>query len=384
MAAADAQVLIKNLGSLVRGLRRLGFSLGQADLSAAVEGLTVAHAQDMDSFRSVLVALWCKSPQEIDLMNQAFLQWVLLLSRPDLGPLSEHTLLAALAQRHQQQRGMVRPSWWPDSEGSPAENESTLVLTQGASRSEVLQYEPLERLTDEEIAWLISWYRPRKPLLMRAYMVHKSEHGQFFSPSFTIRYGREGSEWVRMHFDDRMTEPLRLTVLIDMSGSMSAFHRPLLQFMHAMMRHQRGLSVYAFSTRLTSLTRSLRHFYVERALEEASGFVMDRGGGTRIAESVETLWRRERGRGLTARSTVVLVSDGFEDGDGRDLRRWSARLEHYVSGRFHWWNPYSTEDPKSSAVPSVKALADHTAYTGIANFHALNQAWAQLDRFSAL
>lgn len=384
MATADAQVLIKNLRSLLRGLRRLGFILGHADLSAAVEALTVSRAQDMDSFYAVLVVLWCKTPQEIELMSQAFIQWVLLLSRPDGGPLSEHTLLAALAERHGKQRGAAHPSWWSDSQETFTDPSGSLVLTQGASRSEVLQHEPLDRLTDEEIAWLITWYRPRKPLMMQAYMVHKSDNGRFFSPSFTIRYGREGSEWVRMHFDDRTNEPLRLTVLIDMSGSMAAFHRPLLQFMHAMMRHQRGLSVYAFSTRLTSLTRSLRHFYVERALEDASALVVDRGGGTRIAESVESLWRRERGRGLTARSTVVLVSDGFEDGDGQLLRRWSARLEHYVSGRFYWWNPYSLEDPKTSAVPSVQALAAHAVYTGIANFQALSRAWSQLDRPSAL
>lgn len=380
--APDVHVLVQNLSGLWRGLRRLNFSLGTEDLAAAIRALEVAGVRDQDTFFSVLKIVWCKKETEVKLFELVFLEWLMLLRQPSARPFVEETFLASVARRRRQEAVLTHPSWYPGT--AELQSESMVGVALGASSQEVLADRRLDRLTDEELSGLMRWYRPKKPLVMPSYVTSSASRGRFWSPSGTMRYGREGTEWIRLYYSQRIMEPLALTVLLDMSGSMAAFQRPLVQFLHAMMRHERGLSVYAFSTRLTSLTRALKLFSADRALAEVSDLTPDRGGGTRIAASLEDLWRRQRGHGLTARSTLLLVSDGFDDGDGTDLNRWAGRLAQYLGGRLHWWNPYQSANAGAGTFPSIAALAAHSIYTAIPNFQALAEAWAKLDRQPAL
>jgi uncharacterized protein with von Willebrand factor type A (vWA) domain len=336
---------------------------------------------DQETFRQVLEAVWCKRAEDIAWFRMAFGQWVLLLNHPS-SPSVQETYLASLARQRRDPGVLANPSWYAPRPGQP--NVQALAITQGSSRREVLAGKRLERLTDDELFWLMGLYRPRVALTEPTYLQRPESRGTMLNPGETMRQGREGTEWVRLYFDRRVSEPLHLTVLLDMSGSTAAAHRPFLQFLHAMMRHQRHLTVYGFSTRLTSLTQALRQFSVDRALADVAVATPDRGGGTRIADSLEALWRRERGRGLTARSTLVLISDGFEEGDGLELGRWASRLNRYVHGRFFWWIPFMTGDPHQVQTPSVTALAAQTRPVPVTNFRDLNQAWNHLDRRPAV
>lgn len=383
MAADSINVLVRNLAGFMRGLRRLNFPLGTRELSVAIQALEAVDVRDEDEVRRVLELVWCKSVHDIFWFRLAFKQWTLLARRPDLAGVPVETYLASLARQRRQDGTLSNPSWLPagaDVESLP----SGIPISHGASRREILSQMRLERLTDEEMGWLMALYRPRRPLTMASYLGTPALRGRTWSPQETMRQGREGSEWIRLYFERHRPQPLALTVLLDLSGSMASFQRPMLQFMHGMMRHERGLCVYGFSTRLTPLTAALKRFHVDRALAEISFSTPDRGGGTRIGQSLETLWRQHRGHGISARSTIVLISDGFEEGDGRSLDRWAGRLARYTSGRLLWWNPLGAPDPQELATPSVVALAAHSLYTAIPDFRTLARAWAALDRQPAL
>ena len=381
MAPDDMPVLVKNLASLMRALRRLHFPLGTRDLLLAVQALEITGAHNEAAMQAVLEAVWCKGVEDIAWFRLAFRQWAMLARRPGGAPVE--TYMASLARQRRTDGAATHPSWLAGDAGT-TRGAADISLAHGASRREVLSHERLERLTDDELAWLMALYRPRTPLMMPSYLGKPGVDGHVWSPQHTVRYGREGSEWMRLYFERPRPEPLLLTVLLDMSGSMAVFQRPLLLFLHAMMRHQRGLAVYGFSTRLTRLTEALRRFHVDRALSEIAASVPDRGGGTRIADSLELLWRRERGRGISPRSTVVLVSDGFEAGDGTLTAQWAGRLAQFTGGRLYWWSPLTIENPRGLKTPSSAALARHSIYAAIPHFEALVQAWAKLDRQPAL
>ena len=51
--------------------------------------------------------------------------------------------------------------------------------------------------------------------------------------------------------------PRKLVVLCDVSGSMEAYARALLLFLHAVVGTGRGVEAFAFGTRLTRLTPEL-------------------------------------------------------------------------------------------------------------------------------
>lgn len=147
-----------------------------------------------------------------------------------------------------------------------------------------------------------------------------------------------GGDPIEQTFRRRIDVPRKLVVLCDVSGSMEAYTRALLLFLHAAVGSGRGVDVFAFGTRLTRLTDEFRTRDPERALAAATGRVVDWAGGTRIGESLKTfndVWGR---RALTRGAAVVIVSDGWERQDVDLVAREMARL-HRAAYAIVWVNP---------------------------------------------
>ncbi|MCY0877479.1 MAG: VWA domain-containing protein [Firmicutes bacterium] len=373
----DARVLVDNLGVLMRGLRRAHFPLGTADLKDALKALQCVNLADPVEVEAALAALWCRDWPSRQVFRAAFEQWVMLLLRQSPDVVGLRTYLAEVASRRRDASKMGGVSWFPQPADGELANE-TVSFGVGATRDEVWRYRPLDRLSDDELHQLLTWYRPRRPLQGWARLYDAKPTGRRLNLGETMRRGREGSEWVRMYFDRPRLEPLRVTLLLDLSGSTQHYHRPLLQFLHAMMRHERALEVYGFSTRLTRLTPALRLTSVDRALAEVAALAPHRGGGTRIGDSLKDLWERERGRGIGGRSTLVVISDGFDE-ESEDLDRWLSRWAGYLHGRVHWWHP-GPSDPRQSRIASVRTLAKHTRVWRIFTLNALGKAWEALQQ----
>jgi uncharacterized protein len=147
-----------------------------------------------------------------------------------------------------------------------------------------------------------------------------------------------GGDPIEQTFRRRVEAPRKLVLLCDVSGSMEAYTRALVLFLHAAIGSGRGVEVFAFGTRLTRLTDELRTRDPERALEAATGRVVDWAGGTRIGASLKTfndVWGR---RALTRGAAVVIVSDGWEREDVSLIDREMARL-HRAAYAIVWVNP---------------------------------------------
>ena len=80
--------------------------------------------------------------------------------------------------------------------------------------------------------------------------------------------------------------------LVDVSGSMEPYARPLIFFSQAARQASSRVEAFAFGTRLTRLTRELGERDPARALERASRAVPDWAGGTRIGENLRRTERR--------------------------------------------------------------------------------------------
>ncbi len=97
-----------------------------------------------------------------------------------------------------------------------------------------------------------------------------------------------------------------LVVLADISGSMSQYTRIFLHFLHALTEKRRRVHTFAFGTRLTNLTRQMRHRDPDEALADCSAAVKDWSGGTRIGDTLHEfnrLWSRRvlgAGRGRSS------------------------------------------------------------------------------------
>lgn len=146
-----------------------------------------------------------------------------------------------------------------------------------------------------------------------------------------------------------------LVLVLDVSGSMSAYARALVQFGYAALRAGQRVEVFCFGTRLTRVTRALRSSDPDAALSGVAATVVDWSGGTRIGESLKQLVDGY-GQTIALRGAVCVVcSDGLERGDpdvlGAQMAR-VARLAHKVV----WVNPLKG-DPRYEPLARGMAAA---------------------------
>jgi uncharacterized protein with von Willebrand factor type A (vWA) domain len=147
-----------------------------------------------------------------------------------------------------------------------------------------------------------------------------------------------GGDPIERTFRRRIDVPRKLVVLCDVSGSMEAYTRALLLFLHAVVGSGRGVEVFVFGTRLIRLTDEFRTRNPEQALEAASERVGDWAGGTRIGASLRTfndIWGR---RALSRGAAVVIVSDGWERQDATLVAEQMQRLRR-AAYAIVWVNP---------------------------------------------
>ena len=149
---------------------------------------------------------------------------------------------------------------------------------------------------------------------------------------------RTGGEPIEQPWKARKTVPRKLVVLCDISGSMDAYARALLFYLHAIVGTGAGVEAFAFGTRLTRLTPDLATRDPEAALARANEIAVDWGSGTRIGASLGEFNAIYGRRALSRGAVVVIVSDGWERDDpdlvGREMAK-LARAAYAVV----WVNP---------------------------------------------
>lgn len=163
-----------------------------------------------------------------------------------------------------------------------------------------------------------------------------------------------GGELVALLYRKRRPLPRRVVLLLDVSGSMEAYARPLLAAAHGLVRRWGQVEVFAFGTRLTRLTRSLARQQPERALSEAARRVVDWAGGTRIGYSLHQFNRLWARRVLRRGAAVVVVSDGWDRGDLDLLQREMARLQRFCR-RLVWISPLPVRPGSDRVASGMKA-----------------------------
>ena len=149
---------------------------------------------------------------------------------------------------------------------------------------------------------------------------------------------RSGGEPLRRVFLEPSARPRRIVLLCDVSGSMDAYARELLRFLHVAVAGRTRVEAFAVGTRLTRLTRQLSTRDPDAAMAAAAGSVADWSGGTRLGEGLRAFNDQWGIRGMARGAVVVVLSDGWDRGDPEVLAEQMARLRR-VAHRIVWVNP---------------------------------------------
>lgn len=150
----------------------------------------------------------------------------------------------------------------------------------------------------------------------------------------------------------RKTRQRRVLLLIDISGSMKSQTDTYLRFAHALARASERLEVFTIGTRLTRVTRALRHANRDQALETASTLVADWDGGTRLGDALSAFLAVPRFAAFARGALVVVLSDGLERGDATAMREAVERLSRHAWAIL-WLSPLAGD---AEYVPQTEAL----------------------------
>ena len=150
-----------------------------------------------------------------------------------------------------------------------------------------------------------------------------------------LAHGMEPLELLKKR---RPEKPVNLTLLVDVSGSMKPYARAFLAFARGLAGSEIRVEVFLFHTRLARITEALRDPDPGRAVDRLMLLSQGYGGGTRIAESIGAFNERYAKAVLDTRSTVIVLSDGYDTDPPERLARELERLKQRAP-RLVWLNP---------------------------------------------
>ena len=182
---------------------------------------------------------------------------------------------------------------------------------------------------------------------------------------------RTFGETLRLMREDRPEKPRRLLFLIDVSSSMKAHSELYLRFAQLVTRRLPKVETFCFGTKLSRVTKSLKHRNADTALERLSDIVFDFDGGTLIGASLEEFLSVSRHASLVRGVVTIVFSDGLERGDPQPMIHATGRLAR-LSHRLIWATPLAA-DPRyrpatrgmAGVLPHLDALCDGSSLASL-------------------
>jgi uncharacterized protein len=372
-----SEPLTRDLVTFGRVLREAGLEIGPGRIADAMRGLDhvdITRQEDVYwTLRTTLVA----RREDLEPFDRAFDAW--FLRRVGRVPVRRH----ADPRTPHEDAKRVRRDPRADREAAAADREPDSI---GHSAHEVLRRKDFAAMTPAEHAAaraLIADMATDRPT-RRSHRLRRHRRGRRLDMRALARDSiATGGDPVARRFRRRLETPRKLVVLCDVSGSMEAYSRALLLYLHAVVRSGRGVEVFAFGTRLTRLTVPLRTRDPEQALARAAERVVDWASGTRIGASLKQyndVWGR---RALTRGAVVLIASDGWERQDHELVGEEMARL-HRAAYAVVWVNPVKGSPEYQPLAAGMRAALPHVdrfvAGHNLASLEALGGLLARIER----
>ena len=347
----------------VRILRAAGLPAGPAKVLDALAAVDAIGLDNRDDFRAALAAVLVSRREHQPVFEQAF---ALFWRNPRL----LERMLAALLPKVEGRAGApeelparLAQAMLPPAPGlrETGDEETDLDAAFSFSAREVLQHKDFASMTSDELAQAKALLRAMKLPLprVRVRRTVPAQRGHAIDLRATLRRGiGAGGALTPLRFRTRRRRPPPLCVLCDISGSMDRYARMLLHFLHAVTNDRHRVHVLTFGTRLTNITRHLRHRDVDVALSRVAEAVEDWAGGTRIGRCLHEFNFRWSRRLLGQNAVVLLISDGLDADAGDGLAFEAERLAKSCA-RLVWLNPLLRYAGFEARPAGIRAILPH-------------------------
>lgn len=386
--------LADNLMHFARVLRQAGMPVGTDRIELSLQALQVAGLESRRDFKATLAACLLDRAEHRALFDQAFhIFWrdpdllgramAMLLpqaqAKSGRPPPPENRRLAQALFPH-------APPSWPNK---PPEQQLDIEAQFSFSPSELLRQRDFETMSHDEWAQakqLLAQITPFFELRPTRRWVAKPLGRIDWRASLRAQGRHETAALARQQRRQRVPP---LILLADISGSMSRYSRMLLHFAHGLAnprdkRHAPRVSNFVFGTRLTPITRLLQQRDADLAVGAVSQRVADWSGGTRISACLHDFNRHWARRVLSSDATVLLVTDGLEQGSAADpdclALAFEAQRLRLSCRRLIWLNPLLRFDGFEPRAAGVRALLPEVSrHLPVHNLASLEELAAVLN-----
>ena len=385
--------LAQNIIHFARALRAAGLPVGTGRAMEAVRAVAVGGFEKREDFYHTLAACFTSRPEHRPVFDQCFhmfwrdpqiMERMMGLLLPETRVPGQERERKAGEQRAAEGLTAGAETPPPEAEREPDEIQLDARLT--FSDEEILRARDFEQMTAAEITQakraIARLSLPVRPIASRR--TQAAPRGRMADWRRTMRASlRSGGVPILARRERRQRWPA-LVALVDISGSMASYSRMLLHYLHAAANAKGAgwsqVHVFTFGTRLTNVTRHLRHRDVDEALASAGHEAEDWEGGTRIGECLETfnkIWsRRVLGQG----AVVLLITDGLDRDDPHALAREAERL-HLSCRRLIWLNPLLRWEGFEAKAQGIRALLPHVdTFVSAHNIESLEELSETLSR----
>ncbi len=359
-----------NIMHFARVLRTAGVPIGPDRVIDATRALEVTGITRRDDFYWTLAAVFIDKREQFEIYDQAFrmfwrdprlLERALSLLLPDREAPADSMPGDDIADRLSETLSRQTVEAEEGDEATDGTEEVERDETSSANAKEMLQHADFESMSQAEMAEakrLISKLRLPIPDI-RTRRFRPDPRGARVDLRATLRQGlRTGGDIIPLqHRTPRLRHP-PLVVICDVSGSMSRYARMFLHFLHAITSDRDRVTSFVFGTRLTNITRHLRHRDVDLAMTGVMDMISDWSGGTRIGLCLAEFNLRWARRVLAQNATVLMITDGLDGDVGQGLSKEMERLRK-ACRHLIWLNPLLRYEGFEARPFGVRAMLPH-------------------------
>ena len=391
--------LVDNIIYFCRALRRAGVPVAPSQIKDLIRAVDVVGFSRKQDFYQTLLACLITMREHIQVFDQVF---QLFWRDPEFLNKMMQTLLPFaqnLDEEPPEPKAAANRAAEAMSDNLPppmaneSKNQEELVLDAqfSFSQNERLASMDFEQMSNAEItdaeraiAQLDFHFAKRFSRRTRA-----SVRGEKIDIRASIHHARtNGGEVLKLLRKRRIEKSRNLIILIDISGSMSAYSRMMMHFANAISTNRQHsntsswarIHTFTFGTQLTNISRLIADRDPDVALKSVGQSVQDWDGGTKIGENLEDFnlhWSR---RVLTSDAVVLLMTDGLERGDTMVLENQIKRLK-LSCDKLIWLNPLLRFDEFKPLANGIKTILPHVdKLVSCHNINSLTELSQAFDR----
>ena len=355
--------LVERITGFTRLLRDNGFSIGVGETLNALEAAGIFGIRDSRSLRFGWRSLLCSNKTDWRRFDELFDAYWL---RRGMKRAAKTSGLAKHGRRLNSGRPLSagKGSILERLARGPGEDEISggEARSQGASNRENLADTDIRELADPDEMARAHALAERLAARMKTRISRRqraARRGRRLDLRKVIHSSiSTGGLPMRLAFRKPKAKPLRLILILDVSGSMSQYSAFFLRFMRGVLSAFKKSDAFVFHTRLSRIGDVLSEGNSERMLERLALITTGWSGGTKIGDSLETFNDQYAGRLLNSRSVVIILSDGYDTGPPDHLARQLAKIQRRAR-RVVWLNPMIGWRGYEPVAGGMAAALDH-------------------------